>query len=89
MRLIVPLTPNVCFVTLSGLEQQKPIIPRNMRVDEDLGRRISLVLIHAAAEEFLSHPNFIPLEGNVESPNDLLEDIAEILEATTEDEDIF
>ncbi len=89
MRLIVPLTPNVCFVTLPGIERQKPIIPRNMRVGEDLSRRISLVLTHAAAEEFLSHPNFIPLEGNVESPNDLLEDIAEILEATTEDEDIF
>ena len=89
MRLIVPLTPTVCFVTLPGLEEEQPIIPLKMRVDEDLGRRISLVLTHTAAEEFLSHPNFIPLEGNVESPNDLLKDIAEILEATTEDEDIF
>ena len=41
MRLIAPLTPTACFVTLPGFERQKRIVPYNMRADEDLGRRIS------------------------------------------------
>ena len=88
MRLIAPLTPTACFVTLPGFERQKRIVPYNMRADEDLGRRISLAFTQAAAEEFLSHPDFSLLEGDAESPNDLLEDIAGVVDATAEDEDI-
>ena len=88
MRLITPLTPTACFVTLPGLEDQKRIVPRAVRADEDLGRRISLALTQAAAKEFLSHPDFSPLEGDAESPNDLLSDIAGVVDAATEDEDI-
>ena len=88
MRLIAPLTPTACFVTLAGLEQQKRIVPRAVRADEDLSRRISLVLTQAAAKEFLSHPDFSPLDGDAESPNELLKDIAGVVDATSEDEDI-
>ena len=89
MRLIAPLTPNACFVTLPGLERQKRIVPCNVRTDEELGRRISLTLTQAAAEEFLSHPDFSPVDGGAESPNDLIEDIAGVVDATAEDEAIL
>ena len=88
MRLIVPLTPTACFVTLPSLERQKRIVPFNVHADEDLGRRISLALTQAAAEEFLSHPEFSPGEGEVESPNQLLEDIAGVVDETAEDEEV-
>lgn len=89
MRLIVPLTPTACFVTLPGIKRPKRIVPFNVHADEDLSRRISLVLTQAAAKEFLSHPNFSPLKGNAESPNNLLEDIAGVVDTTAEDENIF
>ena len=89
MRLIAPLTPNTCFVTLPGLERQKRIVPFNVRADEELGRRISLILTQSAAEEFLSHPDFSPVDSDAESPNDLLEDIAGVVDATGEDEAIL
>ena len=82
MRLIAALTPTACFVTLPGLERQKRIVPCHVRADEDLARRISLALTQAAAEEFLSHPDFSPLEGDAESPSDLLKDIAGVVDAT-------
>ena len=87
MRLIVPLTPTACFVTLPRLERRKRIVPFSVRANEDLGRRISLALSQAAAEEFLSHPELIPVEGEVESLNDLLKDIAGVVDATAEDEE--
>ena len=86
MRLIVPLTPTVCFVTLPGLEHQKRIVPHTVRADEDLGRRISSALAQTASEEFLSHLDFCPLESDAESPSDLLGDIAGVVDATAEDE---
>jgi len=85
MRLIAPLTPTVCFVTLPGVERPKGIVPRNVRADEELGYRISLALTQAVAHEFLSHPDFSPLEGDAESPNDLLTDIAGVVDARAED----
>lgn len=88
MRLIVPLTPTTCFVTLPGRERKKRIVPRNVRADEDLGRRISLALIQAAVTEFLSDMDFSVPEGEAESSNDLLQDIAGVVDATAEDEDI-
>ena len=81
-RLIAPLTPTTCLVTLPGREQQKSIVPRGVRADEDLSRRISLALIQAAVEDFLSDTNFSVPEGEAESPSDLLNDIAGVVDAT-------
>ncbi len=86
MRLIVPLTPTVCFVTLPGLEQEKRIVPFHVCADEDLCQRISLVLAQAAVEEFLSHQEFVPVKGEAESPNNLLKDIAGVVATMAEDE---
>ena len=81
-RLIAPLTPTTCLVTLPGREQQKSIVPRGVRADEDLSRRISLALIQAAVKDFLSDTNFSVPEGEAESPTDLLKDIAGVVDAT-------
>ena len=87
-HLIVPLTPTVCFATLPGHEQQKRVIPYDVCAGENLSRRIALMLEQAAAAEFLSHPDFSPVEGDIESPNDVVSDIARAAGATTENEDI-
>ena len=63
MRLIAPLTPSACFVTLPGREREKRIVPYSVRADEDLGRRISMALAQAAVKELLSHPDFEPSVG--------------------------
>lgn len=60
MRMIVPLTPTICFVTLPGHESEKRIVPSWLTVDEAFARRISAALIGSAAREFLSHPDFVP-----------------------------
>jgi hypothetical protein len=60
MRMIVPLTPKVCFVTLPGRETEKRIVPAWLNADESLAKRISAALIGSAAKEFLSHPDFVP-----------------------------
>ena len=86
MRLIAPLKPTACFVTLPGVERQKRIVPRDVRADEDLSRRITLALMQAAATEFLSHPDFTVGEGDTESPNDLLKDIAGVVNTMSEQE---
>ena len=86
MRLIAPLTPTTCFVTLPGRERQKRIVPRYVRADAELSRRISLALIRAAATEFLSDTGLSLPGGEAESPSDLLKDIARGVDAT-EDED--
>lgn len=88
MRLIAPLTPTTCFVTLPGRERQKRIVPRNARADDDLCRRISLALIQAAAPEFLSGTHFSVPEGEAESPRDLLKAIAGVVDAAAEGEDV-
>ena len=82
MRLIAPLTPTVCFVTLPGNEPQKRIVPYHVRAANDLSGRISLALAQAAAREFLSHLDFSPLKGATELPNDLLGDIARAVDTT-------
>lgn len=84
MRLIVPLKPTVCFVTLPSLEEEKGIVPFHVRADEDLCRRIALVLTRAATAEFLSHREFVPVEGEAESADDLLKGIAEVVAAAVE-----
>ncbi|MDE0226339.1 MAG: DUF4238 domain-containing protein [Gammaproteobacteria bacterium] len=88
MRLIAPLTPTTCFVTLPGREREKRIVPRHARVDEDLCRRISLALIQAAVAEFLSGTHFSVPRGEAEPPRDLLKAIARVLDAGAEGEDI-
>ena len=87
MRLIVPLTPTTCLVTLPGRERQKRIVPRNAHADEDLSRRISLALIRAAVTEFLSDTGFSLPEGEAESPKDLLKAIAGVVDGAVEGED--
>ena len=88
MRLIVPLTPNFCFVTLPSLKQEKHIVPFHVRADEELCRRIALVLVQAAADEFLSDREFVPVEGEIESADELLKGIAGVVAATVEDEEV-
>lgn len=57
-RVIVPLTPTRCFVTLAATEDDKRIVPFHLKADDDLARRISALLIGAARSEFLSHRDF-------------------------------
>ncbi len=79
MRLIAPLTPTTCFVTLPGREREKRIVPRHAYVDEDLCQRISLALTQAAVAEFLSGTHFSVPTGETEPPGDLLKTIAGVL----------
>lgn len=62
VRIIVPLTPRACFVTLPSNEDEKSIVPSHLAAEERLSHRISRVLIDSAANEFLSHPVFQPDE---------------------------
>lgn len=78
MRLIAPLTPTACFVTLPGTEKQKRIVPYGIKADDDLARRISIVLTQAAVEEFLSAPDLVPFDGEGGSLGELLEDLAKL-----------
>lgn len=78
MRLIAPLTPRGCFVTLPGTETQKRIVPYGIKADDDLARRISIVLTQAAVEEFLSAPDLVPFDGEGGSLGDLLEALAKL-----------
>ena len=57
-RVIAPLSPHMCFVTLPGTEEIKPAAPAQLKVDLDLARRISALLVHTAEAEYLSHPQF-------------------------------
>ena len=76
MRLIAPLTPTACFVTLPGREWEKRIVPQSVRADADLARRISRALVEAAVDEFLSHLEFEPCGDEAEPLSDVLEEIA-------------
>jgi len=78
MRLIAQLTPTACFVTIPGSEKQKRIVPHVIKADDDLARRISIILTQAAVEEFLSAPDFVPFDGEAGSLGDLLEDLAKL-----------
>jgi hypothetical protein len=66
LRLIAPLTPQVCFVTLPTRETEKRIIPLQLYADARLARRISSILIRRAENEFLSHADFRPDEQQTE-----------------------
>ncbi|MDP1641283.1 MAG: hypothetical protein Q8L59_03780 [Phenylobacterium sp.] len=59
-RLIVPLTPTKCFVTLAAKEEEKRVVPFTHTADSALGRAISQLLIEAAQDDFLAHRDFTP-----------------------------
>lgn len=83
LRIIVPLTPQVCFVTLPGRENEKRIVPRHLRADERLASKISDSLVAFAQKEFISHMDFVPTDTAVPTVVELLDDIAA---AISEDE---
>lgn len=57
-RMIVPLTPTRCFVTLAETEDEKRVVPHPVEAEPDLARQISNLLVGAARLEFLSHETF-------------------------------
>ena len=58
LRLIVPLTPKVCFVTLPALESEKRVIPISIKADAALAQNIAGLLVGAAVEEFIARIDF-------------------------------
>lgn len=77
LRIIVPLTPDACFVTLPDRENKKRIVPRHLQIDEKLARKISAALIHSAREEFLSHQSFAFNDVAASSFSLLLDEISQ------------
>ena len=86
LRMIVPLTPRACFVTLSERESGKRIVPRHLAGNEPLARKISSALVAFAREEFISSPDFVPIDTAAPTLTDLLDDIALAIAAYDEDE---
>lgn len=86
LRLIAPLSPTACFVTLPDREEMKRIVPRHLPADQALARRISAALVRATDREFLSHPSFVLADiTSPEPPSVLLSDIAAAIAARGED----
>jgi hypothetical protein len=79
LRMIVPLTPEACFVTLLDREEEKDIIPRYLPADQQLARRISATLIEGASSEFVSHLDFAPDQTKAVELEYLLNDIADAI----------
>lgn len=75
-RLVVPLTPYKCFVTLAAKEDNKRVVPFQLRADIQLARHMTRLLIQSATSEFLSHKNF-SLDAHLPSANfsDILKEI--------------
>jgi hypothetical protein len=83
-RLVVPLTPHKCFVTLAEKEEEKRVVPHHLTCDDHLARRISTLLIKSATAEFLSHEKFSPDEcGSTCNFSDILKDIEAALKNKT------
>ena len=61
-KIIVPLTPTKCFVTLPSKEEEKRSVPFHVSADPELARRISSLLIASADVDFLAHRAFTPSE---------------------------
>ena len=67
-RVIVPLTPTKCFVTLPSKEEEKRIVPFHIAADQGLARQISNLLIASAQVDFLAHHSFVP-DASAEPPS--------------------
>lgn len=81
LRMIVPLTPTLCFVTLPSRESEKRIVPLRLTAEEALAKKISAALVGSAAREFLSHPDFRPDQDVAEVPlGDVLLEIEAAIE---------
>jgi hypothetical protein len=75
-RLIVPLTPTKCFVTLAETDDGAGVVPSHVKADPELARGISSLLIDASRTEFLSHPEFaLDPASSRPSFSDVLSDI--------------
>jgi len=74
LRLVVPLTPNMCFITLASKEREKRIVPFHHAADPGLADSLSRLLVQAAQSEFLSDSRFAGgLEGGTAADfNDVL-----------------
>lgn len=81
LRMMVPLTPKTCFVTLLDWEKEKDIIPHYLPADQSLAKRISATLIEGAGSEFVSHLDFVPDQTKAVELEDLLNDIADAITA--------
>lgn len=65
LRLIVPLTPWVCFVTLPPSEAKKRVIPISIKADAAVARDIAGLLVGSAVGEFIAHSDFdLDARGN-------------------------
>lgn len=60
LRVIVPISPSCCFMTLLGQEDEKRIVPFNYVAPADLAQDIGAILAGAASRDFLSAPDFVP-----------------------------
>lgn len=61
-KIIVPLTPTKCFVTLPSKEEEKRVVPFHIAADPALARQISNLLIASADIDFLAHRDYTPPE---------------------------
>ena len=86
LRMIVPLTPTVCFVTLLNRESEKRVVPRFLPAEDALARRISASLLQAAEREFISHPEFMPDQTSAQTLGQLLNEIGQAIAARDDDE---
>ena len=78
LRMIVPLSPRVCFVSLLATETESSIVPKSLYLDRSLASRVVQALTSCAASEFIVYPDFI---DNVDGENETLENLLVDLEA--------
>jgi hypothetical protein len=85
LRIIVPLSPNACFVTLPTRESEKRIVPWYLTLDDELAETVSANLVSAAVREFLSDRHF---EAGTRKPTPvfrLLHEIEDAVRAKSDD----
>ncbi|MBY0565971.1 MAG: DUF4238 domain-containing protein [Hyphomonadaceae bacterium] len=83
-RIIAPLTPHYCFVTLQSREQEKRIVPLRLTATAALAARIAGVLMRRAKQEFLADPAFDPRQATDARFDDVLRDIETAIDATVQ-----
>lgn len=59
-RILAPLSPSVCFVTLFEQESEKAVVPYGYAAPPDLAQDIASLLSAAAVEDMLSAPGWAP-----------------------------